>query len=77
MLNSQYQVDLACANEIAILSCAHKGNYDVTQAVSHEIALNLPCEPESSAGGFLNKDCAYFFILVECFVSNDKIMQQH
>ena len=44
------------ADEIAVLSCIHEGIYDFMHAVSHETALNLPREPETSAGGLPIED---------------------
>ena len=55
-IKSQSEVEITRADEIAILSCVHEGIYDFVHTVSHEIALKLPREPESSANGLQNED---------------------
>ena len=40
--NSQSEVEVTRADEIAILSCVHEGIYDLVHTVSHEITFNLP-----------------------------------
>ena len=45
--NSQSEVEVTRADEIAILSCVHEGIYDLVHTVSHEITFNLPREPSA------------------------------
>ena len=49
-------IQITRVDEIAVLSCIHEGIYDFTHAASHETALNLPREPETSVCGLLNED---------------------